>query len=214
MAAKLARFSWLPGGLAAALVIAAGRLLSADAALEWALYDRFQRASNAAASDEVVIVAIDEASIAKLGEWPWPRDVHAQLIEKLHADGARVIAFAAPLNASGRTSESERIRAALALLESSNLEDSQQAQQLRRVLGESGAGRDPDAHLAHAMATHGDVIAPVQIELGEASLEPLDAPSALRPAAEPPMLLTASPARVLERPSPVLLDAASAVGHL
>jgi adenylate cyclase len=41
-----------------------------------------------------VVVGIDEASFAELGlRWPWPRDVHARLIDSLAAAGAAVIAF-------------------------------------------------------------------------------------------------------------------------
>ena len=42
----------------------------------------------------LVIVRIDEDSFAELGlHWPWPRDLHARLIERLAEAGARVIAF-------------------------------------------------------------------------------------------------------------------------
>ncbi|HKU15888.1 MAG TPA: CHASE2 domain-containing protein, partial [Steroidobacteraceae bacterium] len=150
MAAKLARFSWLPGGLAAAFVIVVGRLLSSTsyAPVELKLYDKVMGATPATPAADVVVVAIDNASLARLGEWPWPRDVHAGLIGHLTSAGARVVAFDVPIDTSPRTSEAERLRAALALLESSDLGGSEQAQQLRRLLGESTAGRDPDAHLA------------------------------------------------------------------
>jgi len=42
-------------------------------------------------SDEIVIVAIDDASIQEIGIWPWPRSIHADLIEKLSAAGAKTI---------------------------------------------------------------------------------------------------------------------------
>ena len=42
--------------------------------------------------EEIVIVAIDEPSMAELRHpWPWPRRLHAQLIEKLQQAGAKVI---------------------------------------------------------------------------------------------------------------------------
>lgn len=41
----------------------------------------------------IVIVGIDDASMAQLNErWPWPRRLHARLIEALHDAGAAVIA--------------------------------------------------------------------------------------------------------------------------
>ena len=157
VASKLARFSWLPGGLAAAFVLVVGRLISSTtyAPVELMLYDRVMRATPASPAADVAIVAIDDASIAKLGEWPWPRDVHASLIGRLTAAGARVVAFSVPVDTSPRTSEAERLRSALALLESSDLGGSEQAQELRRLLGESSAGRDPDAYLAQAIRTQG-----------------------------------------------------------
>lgn len=39
----------------------------------------------------VVIVAIDEASLERFGQWPWPRTLIADLIEKLRAAGASAI---------------------------------------------------------------------------------------------------------------------------
>ena len=42
----------------------------------------------------IVIVGIDDSSVAELNErWPWPRRLHAQLIDQLHAAGAAVVAF-------------------------------------------------------------------------------------------------------------------------
>ncbi len=41
----------------------------------------------------VRIVDIDEASLAQYGQWPWPRTLVAELVDKLAAAGAAVIAF-------------------------------------------------------------------------------------------------------------------------
>ena len=46
-----------------------------------------------AQSADPVLVAIDEASLAAYGQWPWPRYRLAMLVERLHAQGARVIAL-------------------------------------------------------------------------------------------------------------------------
>jgi adenylate cyclase len=41
-----------------------------------------------------VIVAIDEPSFSEVGQrWPWPRDLHARLVESLRKAGAKVVAF-------------------------------------------------------------------------------------------------------------------------
>ncbi len=44
--------------------------------------------------DSIVIVAIDESSMAEIKQqWPWPRSLHAQLVRQLHHAGAAVIGF-------------------------------------------------------------------------------------------------------------------------
>lgn len=41
----------------------------------------------------VVIVDIDERSLSRIGQWPWPRTVLAQLVDRLTAGGALVVGF-------------------------------------------------------------------------------------------------------------------------
>lgn len=55
------------------------------------LYDLGQRLHTRPPPADIVIVAIDEDSLSKLGRWPWSRRLHAALIDRLKADGARVI---------------------------------------------------------------------------------------------------------------------------
>src|SRR5258705_11763873 len=38
---------------------------------------------NAGATEKIAIIAIDDASIEKIGRWPWPRSVLAAMIEQL-----------------------------------------------------------------------------------------------------------------------------------
>ncbi len=45
-------------------------------------------------SGEIVIVAIDEPSFGVIGiQWPWPRSIHADLVDALFAAGARTVAI-------------------------------------------------------------------------------------------------------------------------
>ncbi|HVN87092.1 MAG TPA: adenylate/guanylate cyclase domain-containing protein [Candidatus Binatia bacterium] len=55
-------------------------------------YRLIQRGVRPGAGD-VLIVAIDDGSIAKLGRWPWPRAVMARLVDRLASAGAAVIGF-------------------------------------------------------------------------------------------------------------------------
>jgi adenylate cyclase len=55
----------------------------------------------------VRIVDIDEASIARLGQWPWPRTVMADLVTRLAGQGASAIAFDVMFPETDRTSLEE-----------------------------------------------------------------------------------------------------------
>lgn len=172
VASKLARFSWLPGGAAAAAIVVIARIITPPSftpTLELATYDRVQRASSVSASTDIVIVDIDPASSAELGDWPWPRQVHTKFLERLHDSRARVVGFTIPLGVSQGANENERVRAALALLEASNLGQSDQARQLRALLTASASGLDPDARLADAIKAHGNVVLPVELRVNRDS---------------------------------------------
>src|SRR5690606_9786057 len=43
-------------------------------------------------SDKIAIIAIDQPSLVNIGRWPWSREVHAEMIDKLSAARAKVIA--------------------------------------------------------------------------------------------------------------------------
>ena len=52
----------------------------------------------------VLIVDIDEASINRIGQWPWPRSQMAQMVDRLGELGAAVIAFDMTFSEPDRTS--------------------------------------------------------------------------------------------------------------
>ncbi|MDX3905484.1 MAG: CHASE2 domain-containing protein [Pigmentiphaga sp.] len=51
--------------------------------LDAALYDLFSRWGAPTPSPEIVLVAIDERSLAQVGRWPWSRDQQIDLIERI-----------------------------------------------------------------------------------------------------------------------------------
>ncbi|WP_085315779.1 CHASE2 domain-containing protein [Derxia lacustris] len=94
LAALSPRLARERGGLAVALALLvlvlglSGLLRRADDAL----YDiGLALGTSAQPPDDIVIVAIDDASLAAMGRWPWPRAVHAQLLDRLAADRPRAI---------------------------------------------------------------------------------------------------------------------------
>ncbi|MCP2937967.1 CHASE2 domain-containing protein, partial [Salmonella enterica subsp. enterica serovar Typhimurium] len=56
-------------------------------------FDYLQRVLPREASDlPVKVVDIDEASLRRIGQWPWPRTTLAQLVDRLASYGAAVVA--------------------------------------------------------------------------------------------------------------------------
>lgn len=87
------RFS---GALLVAVLMLCAYALSSTASLQRVdlmLYDYFLNGQKHQASDEIVIVAIDDASLKKLGRWPWSRRQHAKLLDRLTDMQARVVGF-------------------------------------------------------------------------------------------------------------------------
>lgn len=57
------------------------------------VYDALMRAEAGPADQDIVIIAIDDRSLEALGQWPWPRDLHARLIDRLTQAGAGPVAY-------------------------------------------------------------------------------------------------------------------------
>jgi serine/threonine-protein kinase len=216
VASKLARFSWLPGGLAATVVLAIGRLLTpaATQSLESTVYDRVQRASATHPSRHIAIIDVDAASIAQLGDWPWPRDVHASLIEQLTTEGVRTVAFTLPLGQAQNTNDMERIRQSLTRLEREGQRQSAQAKQLRALLNTARRGMDAESHLTSAISAHGNVILPVELRLTHTPDERSDIPQRFLLPSSNDVLDDAAGATGIRPPLATFAAAAAAVGHI
>lgn len=99
MASSRARFALLLIALVAAAAAADLFWLHATEAFSNRVADAFLRAhARARAADpDIVIVAIDEASVTGMapyaGSWPWPRAVHGELVEGIAAQKPRAIVF-------------------------------------------------------------------------------------------------------------------------
>ncbi len=61
-------------------------------ALETKAYDWGVNLTSKQPSDRIAIIAIDDQSIANIGRWPWPRDIQANMIDKLAEAKVKVIA--------------------------------------------------------------------------------------------------------------------------
>jgi CHASE2 domain-containing sensor protein len=72
-------------------VVAALGALNGLGRIDALLGDRLLGWSGRAAPQDVVVVGIDDASLAALGRWPWPRAVHARLLDALTSAEARAV---------------------------------------------------------------------------------------------------------------------------
>ncbi|MDD5688573.1 MAG: adenylate/guanylate cyclase domain-containing protein [Elusimicrobia bacterium] len=81
-------------GILSILVILVCDILGVFQLLEYKSYDyRLRLRGLKNPTGEIVIAAIDESSLEKLGRWPWDRSVHAKLIDKLVKAGVKTIGF-------------------------------------------------------------------------------------------------------------------------
>lgn len=82
-------------GCALATVLLAATLWPAWGALERRIFDQLTVATAPGAmSQPIVLVAINEESLQALKRrWPWPRTLHAELVERLGRGGAAVVAL-------------------------------------------------------------------------------------------------------------------------
>jgi adenylate cyclase len=85
--------------LLSALAANAGSHLSVFEELEWKTFDGRAKffSSYRQLPDEIAVILIDEQSIRQMnrvvGRWPWPRSVHADLIDFLSLGGAKAVVF-------------------------------------------------------------------------------------------------------------------------
>lgn len=179
----------------------------------WA-YDHALAGAARPGTGEVVIVAIDTASLARQGAWPWPREVHARLIDRLRAAGARVVVHAEPFvgeQSPHALEELHRIAATVA-------QDPALAHhpELPVVLSVSRDALDGDAQLAQSLAAHGHSLIALGT-LDTTSVDPSDQwLDSAPPAAGLPTLRGAAtrPSAPSIWPLPRLAQAALGIGHL
>lgn len=57
------------------------------------VFDALSHANAAKPNEDIVVVAIDDRSLDALGPWPWRRNIHADLIDRLADTGAKSIGY-------------------------------------------------------------------------------------------------------------------------
>src|SRR5215813_11912842 len=128
----------------ALLLLALGLRVTASDLLErlsLLCFDLYQEAAPRQAADAPIrVVDIDDASLNKIGQWPWPRTIIAQLVDRLREAGAAVIAFDIDFAEPDRTSPK--------LLTQLLAQDGVSMEETERLVA---ALPNPDRRLAEAM---------------------------------------------------------------
>src|SRR5262249_38793655 len=97
----------------------------------------------------VVVVGVDEPSLAEVGRWPWPRAKLAALVDRLTADGAKVIGFDMIFDQPDLGLDVAALRAAVAAAPK---------RPAAEVLASLGMDMDNDARFAQALRASGRVV--------------------------------------------------------
>ncbi|MCZ8285414.1 MAG: CHASE2 domain-containing protein, partial [Bacteroidia bacterium] len=170
---KLSQFwraDWFVGVLVVLAVLFLHGLTDFFGTLERRYYDFASTSTSRQPSDRIAIIAIDDQSIANIGRWPWPRDVHAQLIDQLSDAKAKTIAHTAfffePQTDRGLVFI-RKIKEALGpVADPAAPSQGGLPEQLGKVIAEAEVALDTDAKLAASMTKAGNVLVPSVFSLG------------------------------------------------
>ena len=209
---------WFVGVLVVLAVLALHSATDFFSTLERRYYDFASTSTSRQPSDRIAIIAIDDQSIANIGRWPWPRDVHAQLIDQLAAAKAKTIAHTAfffePQTDRGLVFI-RKIKEALGSPGDPVASEGGLNERLGKMIADAEVALDTDAKLAASMAKAGNVLVPSVFVLGEPQGKadnPLPA-YALKSAIEEPAGFSL-PAIRGQQPIEIIGNSAAGVAHL
>ena len=170
------RSDWFAGLLVVVAVVALHKTTNLVESLERRFYDVAVTSSSRQPSDRIAVIAIDDQSIANIGRWPWPRDVHAKLIDQLAAAKAKTIVhttfFFEPQVDRGLVFI-KKMKDLLAGAPADSAPGSADTrEQLARVIAEAEVALDSDGILANSIKNAGNVLLPSFFTLGEPQGKP------------------------------------------
>src|SRR4030067_970336 len=140
--------------------------------LERIAYDAEIRAAprHPGSAENIAIVAIDDESIQKIGRWPWPRSVLAEVVDKLSAARAKVIGLQVFLSEPQTDAGLGYIRRL-----SAALGKAAQKGEIAKLLKQAEQELNTDRRLAEAIPAAGNVLLPLHFTFGRPVGKP-DAP--------------------------------------
>ncbi|HQB38519.1 MAG TPA: serine/threonine-protein kinase [Deltaproteobacteria bacterium] len=182
--------------------------------LEYKTYDLRQRLRQHKPVSPVVIVAIDDQSIQKLGRWPWPRAYMAELIDVISEGKPALIATSILYTEPDRNSGLDEVRTVRKKIEESGAVGGRLAE-VHGALVQAEKRLDNDAFLAESITRAGNVVLPLYFTPGERADASLALSGPLKKNARPAQSDVNFPTAIEQTlPIPPFLEGAFGLGHL
>ncbi len=212
------RTDWFVGVLVVVALLILHQVTDVFGTLERRFYDFASTSAARQPSNRIAVIAIDDQSIANIGRWPWPRDVHAQLIDQLSASKAKTIVHTAfffePQTDRG-LAFIRKMKEALGPGADPATFQGGVNEQLGKIILEAEQALDTDAKLAASMSKAGNVLLPSVFVLGEPQGKPdKPLPGFALKSAIPENQGFSEPVLRGQQPIELLGNAAVGIGHL
>lgn len=173
----LLRANWFAGLLAVAAVRALELGTGLTDALERHLYDLASSNTVQQMSNQIAVIAIDDQSIARIGPWPWSRDLHARMIDQLAAAKASTIVYSSLFfepQVDRGLAFIRQIKRLVVATDATGVGPPGNAN-LTALIAQAENTLDADGQLALSLKNAGNVILPSVFVMGQAHGKP-DAP--------------------------------------
>ncbi|MDX8397150.1 MAG: serine/threonine-protein kinase [Mariprofundaceae bacterium] len=152
---------WFFGGLLVALFCFAHiNTFSPLKSIEWLNYDMTVSNHLSSTNDNIVIIDIDDASIERIGRWPWPRSTIAEAINILNAADSKIIGLDVLFSEKQKLSKNIQLSLQVAQL----LRQQGQIKEAKRIEFES-LSMNEDLLLITAIKNAGNVHMPFSFDL-------------------------------------------------
>ncbi len=154
-------------GLAIALLLLMTISSTFVQSLERWAYDIGVRASDLEPSRRIAVIGIDDQSIANIGRWPWPRDIHAQMIDLLARSGAKAVGYMSFFFEPQRDPGLQYIDRLIDVYQNLPEEEQGNLDEFASVLADAEETLNTDRKLSVSIVTAGNVVLPMLFQLGE-----------------------------------------------
>lgn len=134
--------------------------------LERKAYDLGVRETTRVPSDKIAVIAIDDESIANLGRWPWPREIHAKMIDVLAAGHPKVIGYTVFFFEPQVDAGLSYLYKIADLISKPAIQQTTEAAELNALLLDAVRSLNNDQKLSDSMAKANEVLLGTYFELG------------------------------------------------